>query len=452
MPVLTKDNALGLANNITNTIQQIKRNFTDYDRVEKPLLLTYTNGDINEHTGWGVNSKHIRTKIMTLWEAAFNKGFITEVEFKSGCGYKDTIWKYSYSEALKICHLDYLVNKNEKCKAFRLKKAHVISSQNQKGGVGKTCFATNVSTGLAINELDASRVLLIDLDPQGQCKTIFEDTLFSADTRTASKYLSGYYDDEIDDELEWIKTELIRPTGIENLYHIPAMEGDNCLDSFILTLSKTYELDDLSENDPDYERLAAHSDYFGENAHRLIYDKLITKLQGEFDFIVIDTSPNNNIVTSSVTFASDHILSMCLLDAYTRDSTLDAALKLANDAIEYADEREKDNRTPLSFNVIVNGKTASNGRKKASDKILRQYMAACLTEDLGASFLLDSRIPNSSIFTELSNTFDTLFTYAGEVKNDTHKNAIEAFTSILTNLRHDACVKQKVDQYLVDDF
>lgn len=84
----------------------------------------------------------------------------------------------------------------------------VISIINQKGGCGKTTTAVNLSTALALMD---KKVLVIDLDPQGNATTGFgvqkgelENTIYSVLTRQNNM------------------EEAMIPTVLDDLYLVPS--------------------------------------------------------------------------------------------------------------------------------------------------------------------------------------------------------------------------------------
>ena len=84
----------------------------------------------------------------------------------------------------------------------------VISLVNQKGGVGKTTTSINLSASLAI---EGKRVLLVDLDPQGNATT---GVGFNKGDIERSIY-------DIFNNSEIIKEVILR-TKFKNLYLLPS--------------------------------------------------------------------------------------------------------------------------------------------------------------------------------------------------------------------------------------
>jgi len=91
----------------------------------------------------------------------------------------------------------------------RPSSCRIITIANQKGGVGKTTTAVNLAAALAMN---GSRVLVVDLDPQGNASTALDIEHHSG--------ITSVYDVLVEDQP---LTAVIRPVaGFTQLYCAPA--------------------------------------------------------------------------------------------------------------------------------------------------------------------------------------------------------------------------------------
>lgn len=148
----------------------------------------------------------------------------------------------------------------------------VISLVNQKGGVGKTTTSINLSASLGVLN---KRVLLIDLDPQGNTTT-------GVGISRSDVKFSTY--DVITGKCE-IKDAIIR-TKCKNLYVMPAL---------INLAGVDIELVEMGMNSQDFK----------------IGDQLksqIIKIKEDFDFIIIDCPPSLGLLTTNALSASDSVL------------------------------------------------------------------------------------------------------------------------------------------------
>lgn len=145
----------------------------------------------------------------------------------------------------------------------------IISIANQKGGVGKTTTTINLGAALARN---GCKVLIVDLDPQGNASTGLG---IAADDREYTTY------ELLLDDVALI--DVIRPTETEGLHIVPATV-------------------DLSSADVELVSNEKRSFLLHDALRQFAMDDL------GFDYILIDCPPSLNLLTVNAMVAAHSVL------------------------------------------------------------------------------------------------------------------------------------------------
>ena len=204
--------------------------------------------------------------------------------------------------------------------------AKVIAIANQKGGVGKTTTSVNLSA--CLGEL-GQRVLLIDIDPQGNAT--------SGLGIDKGKIEKSIYDVLVDDIP--IKDTVIG-TEVDNLKVLPA----------------TIQL------------AGAEIELVASMSRETKLKKAIDKIKNEYDFVIIDCPPSLGLLTINSLTAANSILVPIQCEFYALDGltqliyTIELIQKSLNPdlTIEGVVFTMYDARTNLSLQVVENVKSYLN--------------------------------------------------------------------------------------------
>lgn len=172
--------------------------------------------------------------------------------------------------------------------------AKVLAFVNQKGGVGKTTSAVNIAHYLAVA---GKRVLLIDLDPQGNASSGL-----GFDTRTLEKTL--YHVLLLDASIE----ETVLETHVPGQHILPSSQ-------------------DLA---------GAEVELIGRENREYHLANVVNQLRQYYDYIIIDSPPSLGLLTVNGLVASDGVIIPVQTEYYALEglSQLLATIELVRDNLQ----------------------------------------------------------------------------------------------------------------------
>lgn len=232
-----------------------------------------------------------------------------------------SVAKYSISDTRKITS-DCFASKHP-----IEKKIHVF--YNFKGGVGKTTMAYQVSSHLA---LLGYKVLVIDIDPQHNLTSSF-----------------GFYEGVPETEIYRAKTlydSVARCVPLDQIIH-PIYEGLDLIPSNI-TLTRL------------------ESELFTKNRREEQLLDIIKIVEKDYDFIMIDASPNISNLNLNALNAADVVHIICETQKYSFSSTG----ILIDEIHDFFEKRMK--KEPPYYHIVPNKYT---GRSTVSGEVISMLVS-----------------------------------------------------------------------------
>ena len=208
-------------------------------------------------------------------------------------------------------------------------KCRVVAVANQKGGVGKTTTALNLAAGLA--ELDR-RVLLIDMDPQGNSSTGAGVELEPHEPTVCEVLLNERPADQVIRRVEEMKIDLLPANGDLTAAEVALME-----------------LDDRAN----------------------VLKEEIEPLRALYHHIIIDCPPALNVLTLNALTAADGVLIPMQCEYYALEglTALMRTIEQIQDSVNPALELEGLVRTMYDVRNNLSGAVSRQLQEHFGDKV-----------------------------------------------------------------------------------
>ena len=235
----------------------------------------------------------------------------------------------------------------------------IISISNIKCGVGKTTTASVLAVGLAER---GYRVLLIDSDPQTNLTMCF-------------------IQEQVDEK--------------PSLYHV--YSNGEAVDNIKMAIK-----DNLDLIIGDFELCNADMQFTKAGRLKML-KKAIKSIDGEYDFVIIDTPPNLGILSLNAFISSDYVVVPMSADSFS----LKGVRLLKQTLDDVADETEKE--LPVAGILL----TRYNNRTKVSKLLENSLNSAAGFLD---TELFINRIRQAVVLQESQIAREDLFSYAPNAK------------------------------------
>lgn len=235
-----------------------------------------------------------------------------------------------------------------------MKKTIVVSVVNQKGGVAKTTSALAIAHSMAMHF--NKKVLLIDLDPQGNASSMYSDSIKEKKTIYEVLIEKNHIND------------VIVKTNIDNLHIIGANNNLSAIQTELIN---------------EYSREA-----------RL--KSSISKLNGKYDIIILDCPPSLSLLTINALTASDQVLVPMVGELYSLDG-----FQSLYSSIEKVQEYLNEDLEILGIFLTLFDKRLN----------MHNLFYKMIVEKMG-DFVFNTVIPRNVAVSESANHYKSIFEYS----------------------------------------